>query len=175
MLAAMVVFGVMPQAEYRAPSDWDSTSAVVMDARGGQKGKIVVRVDPTAASAFMGTEVPTVQLVNLSSKSLSFSSCDQNIPLIREAKDSKGKWRPIEWLSVGECGGKASLPKLATGKMWVWPIAMNSGGFKTQVRFAVESGGKIYRSAPYADSIDPGQFQLEDGLRGSKLIRVGLG
>ncbi len=168
------MFMVMPQAEYRAPSTWDSTGGMEFDASGTGQGKVSVRIDAAGKLGLFG-ESPTVQVVNLSGRQVTFSSCDQNVPLVREAKDRSGRWRPIEWLSVSECGGKATLPKLATGKMWVWPFVKNSGNFKTQVRFAVEANGKIVRSIPFEDSIDPGQFQVEEGLRGSKLIRVGLG
>ena len=175
VLAALILApgGTMPQAEYHAPRNWEEDTSTSIAGKEVPQNRVALIADPKGKLDLLIEGGPAIILVNGGKAGLNFTSCDGCLPMWREAKDSKGTWRPIEWLAVSECGNSYDAPSLKPGRMWTWPIPTESGSFPTQVRFALKAAGKKIVSNPYEDRIDPAMFQLDETLRGSKFIRIG--
>jgi hypothetical protein len=120
-----------------------------------------------------------VFVTNRTAAPVSLPSCDSLLYLVEEAKDSNGKWKPIESTPVSWCGNSYYNVTLPSGSAWSLMGRTYSGSFKTRMRFrlitdhrsrqpsvtplspSVHSSGPVYvYSNEFDGSIDPEQFKL---------------
>lgn len=80
--------------------------------------------------------------------------------MIQEAKDQKGKWKPIEYYIFSFCGNSYSSFLIASQKFALAKIHRYSGSMKTELRLKIRTGEKTYYSDPFPGEIDPGQLVL---------------
>jgi hypothetical protein len=92
-----------------------------------------------------------IQNVQLDSVQVGYG---EHLPLIVEAMDSKGKWRPIEEQFIYSCGTGMNFLVLPPNEFVVTPIVKTKGNYKTKLR--VRYG--ISLSNEYFGNIDTTQF-----------------
>lgn len=129
-------------------------------------GKFELWVDTTSqcpAGLSFGETIGMVFLINHGPDSLHLSPQTDGIPMIREAKDASGEWRPIEYWSAAWCGESYGALGLEPDDFLGYQVPAEGGNFKTQlrVRARVQPGSEILVSNTYTDWIFPNQFDLE--------------
>lgn len=113
----------------------------------------------------------TVFVANTSKKTIGFLAQDSRLSMKVQAKDSKGEWRDIEYLSNSWCGNSYHRLSLAPQNYWTFLTPVYEGDFKTKLRIALsyinpaDKSPKIFEkkeitvySNEYYGSINPGQF-----------------
>src|SRR5262249_40457908 len=76
-------------------------------------------------------------LVNRTKSEASFEASDSRIAIVQEALDSRGKWRPIEYLPASWCGNSYHRVFLPTGHYWDFAAPQYVGTLRTQLRFVL--------------------------------------
>ena len=98
-----------------------------------------------------------VFIENLSTDTLNIGFGDI-LPIIIEAKDKEGKWRPIQRQFIYDCGKGLSEFYLAPSQISITTMKIFAGDFNTKLRLAYGySGDKIY-SNEIDGQINLGQF-----------------
>ena len=95
-------------------------------------------------------------LVNRTAKEVSLPASDSRLPIICEARDQDGEWKPIEYLPSSWCGNSHHSAYLPSGHYWEFSVPVYSGSFKTKLRYA--DRGSFY-SNEFDGSINPAQFK----------------
>ncbi len=83
--------------------------------------------------------------------------------MIREAKDARGRWRPIEYLSFGFDQYDFDDMIIYPGEALPFHYKAYSGNFKTKIRFKILGRDGFYYSKPFTGYIDYGQFEEKKG------------
>ncbi len=96
-------------------------------------------------------------LVNRSKREAEFPATDSQLNIVQEAKDAKGKWRPIEYLATSWCGNSEHRVFLPSGHYWEFAAPAYTGSMKTKLRFVLRGEKSLY-SNEFDGSINPGQF-----------------
>ncbi|OYW17736.1 MAG: hypothetical protein B7Z55_11950, partial [Planctomycetales bacterium 12-60-4] len=101
----------------------------------------------------------TVVLVNGTSDLLEFVAVQDNLPLVQEALDAEGQWRPIEYFpDVAESAAQTTA-YLPPRHYWSMTTRSYRGSFQTRCRLTLELiGGRRLISNEYEQSIEPAQF-----------------
>jgi|GEM_PF-4637254 len=105
-----------------------------------------------------------VYLFNPHADSIMFTTQDNQVRMIQEAKDRRGRWKPIEYWEFSTCGNSyfpAILPPLdfALIKMPVY-----HGDFETEIRLKMEFKKQVIYSAPFKGSINESQFKIPESI-----------
>lgn len=96
-------------------------------------------------------------LVNCTKREAAFPATDSQLSIVQEAKDAKGKWRPIEYLATSWCGNSEHRVFLPAGHYWEFAAPTYTGSMKTKLRFVLRGKKSLY-SNEFDGSINPGQF-----------------
>jgi hypothetical protein len=98
-------------------------------------------------------------LINRTKSQATFSASDSRLPIIQEALDSKGRWRPIEYLPVSFCGNSDHRVFLPSEQYWEFAAPTYSGKQRTRLRFVLQQEHPIY-SNEFEGSINSQQFTM---------------
>ncbi len=98
-----------------------------------------------------------LRLVNRTRREAVFPASDSRVSIVQEAKDAKGRWRPIEYLPASWCGNSDHRVFLPAGHYWEFAVPIYSGTSKTKLRFVLQGKPSLY-SNEFEGSINPGQF-----------------
>jgi len=109
-----------------------------------------------------------VLLINGTSKQQAFSASDSMLPIIQEAKDENGAWKPIEYLPSSTDGNSYHTVYLDPKQYWQFSAPKYEGKVRTTLRFTM-NGGQIV-SNEFQGSINPEQFTLKQGHRPSDVM-----
>lgn|GEM_PF-1891793 len=77
----------------------------------------------------------TVLLINGSAAELWLSASDSRLPIIREALDADGGWKPVEYLPSSWCGNSYHRVFISPGQYWRFAAPRYAGTYVTQMRF----------------------------------------
>jgi hypothetical protein len=113
--------------------------------------------EPVAYFKFRGV---AVRLINRSGEVASFPACDSCLPLVQEAQDKEGRWRPIESSRAAICGNSFHRVFLGPDQYWQFPARLYSGAIKTKVRFRLncDKGPPLY-SNEFDGAVSAAQFE----------------
>lgn len=99
-------------------------------------------------------------MINQTGREAAFSAQDSALPIVQEAQDSKGKWRPIEFFLPATCGNSYNWLFLSDRSKWTFKTVSDQKGVKTIVRVRLLTGmGAIYSNEVDA-LVDPHRFEL---------------
>lgn len=101
-----------------------------------------------------------VHLINLTDSSIHYTSQDGNIPMIREAMDENGKWKPIEYWTWSWCGNSYYFLELKSRHEIITSTFHYGGKFKTKIRFKINIGKSIIYTNEFEGRINPKQFKV---------------
>ena len=114
----------------------------------------------TGQVAFSGFPV---YLINLTDTTIKLTHRKYSVPLIQEALDTDGRWKPIETLFKLPAGvvmtNYYGLTVLKPGEMIVSGIYNYRGQYKTMLRVKILINGKTYYSEPFQGSINYSQIR----------------
>lgn len=137
----------------RKPGDWEK---YYVDWLSDKKyrhwhwAKIGIRID----TAVMIDQSYPVLLTNLQNDTIEIGYGNV-LPLIMEARDSSGKWRPIEERFIYSCGNGIGTIILPPGEVVLSTAPILQGNYQTEFRLTI---GKN-RSRPFRGRIDYGKFR----------------
>jgi hypothetical protein len=95
---------------------------------------------------------------NLSTDTLNIGFGDI-LPLIIEAKDTEGNWRPIQRPFIYDCGTGLTEFILSPGQIAITTMKIYEGDFKTKLRLVFEYSNMIIFSNEIVGQINSGQFE----------------
>jgi hypothetical protein len=112
-----------------------------------------------------------VVLANASQAPLEIAASDSRLPIVQEALDVDGNWRPIEYLPSSFCGNSWHTLILQPGEYWDFTAPRYGGGLATELRFrmTLDDGTELH-SQPVGGSIDPRQFTDKEGHRPTNIM-----
>lgn len=99
------------------------------------------------------------RIVNTGDSTVEIVTYLRSLPMILEALDPMGIWRPIErwhWYSCGT--GVLNRVNLPPGHALTGRIFRYAGGRRTMLRLRVLTDGHAILSPPFSGTIDPGQI-----------------
>jgi len=100
---------------------------------------------------------------NNSEDTILFTGQDGRLNIIREAKNKKGDWKPIEFLPFAHCGNSFHEVYIKHNQYWEFIVPTYHGDLKTKLRFkATLADGTIVYSDPYNGSINENQFIMSE-------------
>lgn len=139
-----------------------------------------------------------VYLANRSGDPLFLIAQDSRLPMIVEALDTAGIWRPIEYIPETICGNSFHVLRLPTYSYWSFVVPQYSGRFPTRMRLRllvvkpgeheIEYPNALadWHGGPMVDNqdvdldtlysnewtgrINPGQFEQRQGHEGADLM-----
>ncbi|MDZ4859224.1 MAG: hypothetical protein SGI88_09570 [Candidatus Hydrogenedentes bacterium] len=127
--------------------------------------KLTEALDPknltTIAQPVPGTtdaDQMEIMVANGTQSIKSLSAQDSCIPLVQEAKDTTGQWRPIEFRKQATCGNSYHTVFLEPGQFWKLDAPQNSGPIKTSLRYALTTKDGVVYSREFSGSIQDTQF-----------------
>lgn len=132
------------------------------DERGKHEAVVLVaRLDrPTD---FRGTTGLTLLLINATGERQGFRASDSRLPIVQEALDRSGAWRPIEYLPSSWCGNSYHTVFLEPGEHWAFAAPRYEGPFATRLRFRLDRGETPVYSQELEGSIHETQFTDKEG------------
>jgi hypothetical protein len=141
----------------------DNASKRVVDRGLGRDGQL-------ALSALSQTTVPfagkyrgmRLLLVNRTNREAEFPASDSRLSIVQEAQDSKGQWRPVEYLPSSSCGNSYHRVFLPANHYWEFSAPVYTGSLKTKLRFVLQGKQPLY-SNEFVGSVNPGQFTQKEG------------
>ncbi|MBS1715428.1 MAG: hypothetical protein JST30_13950 [Armatimonadetes bacterium] len=99
-----------------------------------------------------------VVLANGSASPVWLRAEDSWVGLIREAKDAKGVWRPVEYRPTPDCGNSRHRVALNAGRCFSWDVPETKGGFATKSRYVLVGQDDTLWSNEFDAKIDPASF-----------------
>lgn len=108
-------------------------------------------------------------LVNRTKVEAVFPASDSRLSIIQEAQDSKGRWKPIEYLPSSWCGNSFHRVFLPAGYYWEFAAPVYTGTMKTRLRFVLQGKEPIY-SNEFEGSINPEQLTQKQGHSPTNLM-----
>lgn len=131
---------------------------------------LVLRLDE--AVDFRGTRGFRLWLVNGTAEKQGFSASDSRLPIVQEAQDREGRWRPIEYLPSSWCGNSRHTVFLQPGERWSFAVPRYEGPFATKLRFRMDRGRDLppLLSAEFEGSIDERQFSDKQGHQATNVM-----
>jgi hypothetical protein len=108
-------------------------------------------------------------LINGTKSELALSASDSRIPIIQEALDSKGQWRPIEYLPESWCGNSYHHVFLPPRHYWQFAAPAYTGKQRTRLRFVLQQPAPTY-SNEFEGSVNPVQFKKKQGHKPTNLM-----
>jgi hypothetical protein len=129
----------------------------------GTDGKVSLLALPDQAVPFgQSSRGFRLLLINRTKAEVAFPASDARLSIIQEALDSKGTWRPIEYLPRSFCGNSYHRVFLPRNAYWQFAPPSYSGPQKTKLRFVLQGQQPIY-SNEFEGSINPEQFTKKQG------------
>ena len=165
--------GTMPPAAYTAKSDliddkcaggWSpslNSSWTMKDVAVEAKGLSIV-VKKNSCCGPGGSCSMIVILANGTPETVWLKASDSRLNLGREARDSAGVWRPIEYRAHTTCGNSFHRVALGSNRAWTWDIPATTGSFATKCRYVLSGLEKPVVSAEFDATIDPAIFSLPE-------------
>jgi|GEM_PF-6633932 len=165
--------GTMPPAAYTAKSDliddkgiggWNpslNSSWTLKDVAVEAKGLSIV-VKKNSCCGPGGSCSMIVILANGTPEPVWLSACDSRLNLGREARDSAGVWRPIEYRAPSDCLNSYHLVALGSNRAWTWDVPATTGSFATKCRYVLSGLEKPVVSAEFDAKIDPMTFSVPE-------------
>jgi hypothetical protein len=101
-----------------------------------------------------------VFIFNPTNDTLYLDHQDNRIIMIQEAKDEKGKWRPIEYWLSSKCGNSYGAFQIAPKNLAMVKVFKYTGVFKTELRIKIKNGKNTIYSNTFKASIDKKLFEL---------------
>jgi hypothetical protein len=101
-------------------------------------------------------------LMNGTTSEVSLPASDSRLPIIQEALDSKGEWRPIEYLPESWCGNSSHRVFLPARHYWQFAAPAYTGKQRIRLRFVLQQQPPIF-SNEIEGSINPAQFKKKRG------------
>ena len=100
-------------------------------------------------------------LINRTAAETNLLSCDTRLPIVQEALEGEGIWRPVEYLPSSWCGNSYFCITLPAGHYWEFAAPRYSGKNKVLMRFALHIPGEppVY-SKEFEGSVNPEQFTI---------------
>jgi len=149
------------QAEGFGLSDNDPKK--LTDREAGRAGQLALVAIPQKvvpfANKYRGLKL---LLINRTKREAEFSASDSRLSILQEAQDSKGQWKPIEYLPASWCGNSYHRVFLPAGHFWEFAAPIYTGTRKTKLRFVLQGKQPLY-SNEFEGSINPGQFTQKQG------------
>jgi hypothetical protein len=110
-------------------------------------------------------------LVNRTATETNLLSCDNRLPLIQEALEGEGLWRPVEYLPGSWCGNSDFSVTVPAGHYWEFAAPRYTGKLKVLLRFVLQIPGEspIY-SKEFEGSVNPEQFTEKQGHTPTNLM-----
>lgn len=100
-----------------------------------------------------------VLLVNATGESLAFATAGPQLPVVQEALDEHGRWRPVETAEGTRPASVTPNIFLAPYRFWHLAAPRYRGEFATKLRFKLLlSDGTPLVSNEFDGSVNPGQF-----------------
>jgi hypothetical protein len=99
-----------------------------------------------------------IYFVNATDTTVIFQVQDGWIPMIREALDENGEWRPIEYWYWSDCGNSFYDNNLQPMTQYSMTTFLYGGAFKTKIRFKLLLKNYILYSDTYEGRINKKQF-----------------
>ncbi len=108
-------------------------------------------------------------LINGTKSEVAFAASDSRLPIIQEALDSKGRWRPVEYLPESWCGNSYHRVFLPARHYWQFAVPAYTGKQRSRLRFVLQQQRPIY-SNEIEGSINPTQFTKKQGHTPTNLM-----
>ncbi len=141
----------------------DNLPKKLTDKQTGSPGKISLVVIPSGmarvGNAYEGLRL---LLVNRTKSEAAFDASDSRLPIVQEALDERGNWRPLEYLPSSWCGNSYHRVFLPAGQYWEFATPKYEGKQKTKLRFVLQTKPPIY-SPEFEGSVNSGQFTNKVG------------
>ncbi|PWJ38659.1 hypothetical protein [Sediminitomix flava] len=113
-----------------------------------------------------------VYIFNLdTTKQIYLETQDGRVLMICEAKDDKGKWKPIEYWQYSWCGNSYYDSELKRNECAVIKVLNFGGSFETELRYKLKNYDSVYYSNSFQGSIDINQFTLPKDYQNSRITR----
>jgi hypothetical protein len=100
-----------------------------------------------------------IYIVNRTKKSIFISEQETELMLIQEAKDKKGKWKPIEYYRFSYCGNSYGDYVLRPNYYLMAKVFKYKGEFETLLRIKMVSDTTVIYSHPFRGSVNLSQFK----------------
>ncbi len=127
---------------------------------------------PDEAVAFGKHRGMVVRLVHRGKDPARFQGCDSGLPIIREALDSKGRWREIENTRSSWCGNSYHELSLGPNEYWEFVAPVYTGSIKTKIRFRLDASDEFHGRKAKQRWIYSNAF---DGAVTKEQLRMGPG
>ena len=112
-----------------------------------------------------------VVLVNQTPDLLTFRASDSHLPIIQEAQDADGAWKPVEYLPSSWCGNSYHRVFLKPAHFWAFAAPRYKGTLKTKLRFSMKLGdGSQLYSNVFEGSVNPKQFTEKRGHQATNIM-----
>jgi hypothetical protein len=103
-------------------------------------------------------------LINGTKSEVAFYASDSQLPIVMEARDGTGQWRPIEYLPQSDCGNSFHHVFLPSHHYWEFTAPAYGGKTRVTLRFVFqEEKQKPIYSNEFEGSINPAQFSKKQG------------
>jgi len=110
-------------------------------------------------------------LVNRTTAETNFVSCDTRLPIVQEALEGEGLWRPVEYLPASWCGNSYFCVTLPAGHYWEFAVPRYTGKIKVPLRFVLRIEGEMpVYSNEFEGSVNPEQFTEKQGHTPTNLM-----
>lgn len=152
-LSASVIVDPEARMAGHPPGGWWSIPTWDPATFGGRHG-----ADTTLRSA----SVLPLFIINRSDSILWLGSQDGALPVILEARDTDGVWKPIEYWEFSDCGNSYQDFYLRPGELVLSHVWRYEGPFATELRARILFGNGVVTSEPFRGSIDRRQFDRVD-------------
>jgi hypothetical protein len=80
----------------------------------------------------------TVLLINMTSEQVGINAQDSRLYITQEARDTDGKWKPVEYLPSSWCGNSYHRVTLGSREYWSFAAVRFTGRLKTKFRFRLD-------------------------------------
>jgi hypothetical protein len=144
-----------------------------LNSRMGKSGTVTLMALPDQTVPFSRSYRGfRLRLINDTSSEVAFSASDSRLPILQEALDTRGRWRPIEYLPETWCGNSYHSVYLPARHYFEFAVPIYSGRQRTRLRFVLqrEQGGSPIYSNEFEGSINPRQFSKKQGHRPTGLM-----
>lgn len=127
-------------------------------ARAGQVTLVALAGEPVPfAKEYRGMRL---LLVNGTQETVAFRAQDSRLPIIQEARDTQGNWKPVEYLPSSWCGNSYHRVMLGPSEYWEFVAPQYVGAIKTTLRFVLQGEPLLY-SNEFEGSVNAEQFSAK--------------
>jgi hypothetical protein len=109
-------------------------------------------------------------LVNGTRDTVAFAASDSRLAIVREALDTTGGWRPVEFLPSSWCGNSYHRVFLGPTEYWEFDAPVMTGIAETRFRFVLTLGHTQVYSNEFPGRLNPEQFDRQEAHRARGLM-----